>query len=46
MIFGMLDELVLSWVLGRAPKKFDIVRAADWIISLVTIGLEQRKEPA
>jgi len=57
MIFGMLDELALAWVLARTPsiaggapgtrpKKFDIVRAADWIISLVTSGLEQPKEPA
>jgi TetR/AcrR family fatty acid metabolism transcriptional regulator len=43
MIFGMLDELALAWVLAKAPfgggtrpKKFDIVRAADWVMSLVT----------
>ncbi len=60
MIFGVLDELVLAWVLGRRlsapsigggapgtrPKKFDIVRAADWIITLVTTGLEKQKENA
>jgi TetR/AcrR family fatty acid metabolism transcriptional regulator len=57
MIFGVLDELALVWVLGRTPsigggtpgtrpKKFDIVRAADWIITLVTTGLEHPKEPA
>src|SRR5262249_3884517 len=59
MIFGVLDELALAWVLGRRsqaaaggsgpgtrPKKFDLVRAADWIITLVTTGLEQPKEPA
>jgi TetR/AcrR family fatty acid metabolism transcriptional regulator len=50
MIFGMLDELALAWVLARQPsistgtpgtrpKKFDIVRAADWVVSLVTNGL-------
>lgn len=49
MIFGMLDELALAWVLakqpfvsggaGARPKKFDIVRAADWVITLVTRGL-------
>jgi len=46
MIFGMLDELALAWVLAKAPlgggtrpKKFDIVRAADWIIQLVESGL-------
>lgn len=55
MIFGLLDELSLAWVLSRAPsisggspgtrpKKFDIVRAADWIISLVETGLV--KKPA
>jgi hypothetical protein len=53
----MLDELALAWVLTRAPsiggstpgtrpKKFDIVRAADWIITLVTTGLEKKKESA
>ena len=48
MIFGMLDELALAWVLsingpaaGTRPKKFDIVRAADWIITLVTTGLKK-----
>ncbi len=42
MIFGMLDELALAWVLAKAPfgggtrpKKFDIVRAADWVMSFV-----------
>ena len=54
MIFGVLDELALAWVLakqpfdggaaGARPKKFDIVRAADWVITLVTIGLEKHKE--
>ena len=62
MIFGMLDELALAWVLakqpfgapkierggftpprgaGARPKKFDIVRAADWVIALVSRGLNQ-----
>lgn len=55
MIFGLLDELALAWVLARTPsiggaspgtrpKKFDIVRAADWIISLVETGLVNKKE--
>jgi TetR/AcrR family fatty acid metabolism transcriptional regulator len=50
MIFGMLDELALAWVLARQPlrastiatpspgtkpKKFDIVRAADWVVAFV-----------
>lgn len=50
MIFGMLDELALAWVLARQPsisgatpgtrpKKFDIVRAADWVVALVFSGL-------
>src|SRR5687768_4280551 len=52
MIFGMLDELSLAWVLARQPsissgtpgarpKKFDIVRAADWVVALVTSGLDR-----
>ena len=59
MIFGMLDELALAWVLARQPikqssisvttpgtrpKKFDIVRAADWVVALVFQGLERTKE--
>ncbi|HWO25439.1 MAG TPA: TetR/AcrR family transcriptional regulator [Kofleriaceae bacterium] len=52
MIFGMLDELSLAWVLARQPisavppgarpKKFDIVRAADWVVALVTSGIARR----
>src|SRR3954471_4491984 len=52
MIFGMVDELALAWVLARQPsisggqpgtrpKKFDIVRAADWVVALVTNGMRQ-----
>jgi TetR/AcrR family fatty acid metabolism transcriptional regulator len=55
MIFGALDELALAWVLARAPaisgtasgtrpKKFDIVRAADWAVALVTGGLEAKEK--
>jgi TetR/AcrR family fatty acid metabolism transcriptional regulator len=53
MIFGVLDELALAWVLtrtpipgsapGTRPKKFDIVRAADWIVALVTSGLSTKE---
>ena len=52
MIFGMLDEMALAWLLGRAPRRrdrgkpavanFDIARAADWVGALVTNGLERR----
>jgi TetR/AcrR family transcriptional regulator, fatty acid metabolism regulator protein len=64
MIFGILDEVALAWVLARQPlrssagsaaisgaasgtrpKKFDIVRAADWVVALVTGGLEQPHKP-
>lgn len=59
MIFGILDELALAWVLakqpmkssaisgtasGARPKKFDIVRAADWVVALVTNGLDLKKK--
>ncbi|MBA3396048.1 MAG: TetR/AcrR family transcriptional regulator [Deltaproteobacteria bacterium] len=64
MIFGMLDELALAWVLakqplptaatseaaisakapGTRPKKFDIVRAADWVVALVMTGLDRSKK--
>jgi TetR/AcrR family fatty acid metabolism transcriptional regulator len=50
MIFGILDELVIAWVLAKAPlgggtrpKKFDIVRAADWVIKLVETGLTAKE---
>ena len=50
MIFGMLDELALAWVLAKAPlgggtrpKKFDIVRAVDWVIQLVERGLQAKE---
>ncbi len=54
MIFGMLDELALAWVLARSPtipagapghrpKKFDIVRAADWAIALITSGISMKE---
>lgn len=50
MIFGMLDEIALAWVLAKAPlgggtrpKKFDIVRAADWVIKLVETGLQAKE---
>jgi hypothetical protein len=56
MIFGILDELALAWVLARTPinggspgtrpKKFDIVRAADWIVALVSSGLVPEKSSA
>lgn len=52
MIFGVLDELATAWLLSRdvgspgraAPrgKKFDIVRAADWVGELVIHGLSRR----
>lgn len=55
MIFGILDEIALVWLLARMParpptngaagaprhKKFDIVHAADWVVALVTTGLER-----
>ena len=50
MIFGVLDEIVIAWVLAKAPfgggtrpKKFDIVRAADWVIKLVETGLAAKE---
>ena len=65
MIFGIVDELALAWVLakqplrgaapaasagiagpapGTRPKKFDIVRAADWVVALVLHGLDRGLE--
>jgi TetR/AcrR family fatty acid metabolism transcriptional regulator len=50
MVFGILDEVVIAWVLAKAPfgggtrpKKFDIVRAADWVIKLVETGLQDKE---
>ena len=54
MIFGLLDELATAWLLsrdasssgrgGQRGKKFDIVRAADWVGELVTHGLSRRSD--
>jgi len=56
MIFGILDELALAWLLASdkadpvdavagSPKgkKFDIVRAAEWVGAFITHGLEPRR---
>jgi TetR/AcrR family fatty acid metabolism transcriptional regulator len=43
MIFGIIDELALAWLLGRG-EKFDIVRAADWIGAMTMRGLKPRSE--
>jgi len=42
IIFGALDELARSWLLGGG-QKFDIVRAADWVVSMTLSGLVQQK---
>lgn len=42
MIFGILDELALAWLLGRG-EKFDIVRATEWVAQLTLTGLEPRR---
>lgn len=41
MIFGIIDELALAWLLGRG-ENFDIARAADWVGALVLNGLRPR----
>ena len=41
MIFGILDELALAWLLGRG-ENFDIERAADWVVRLVMNGLTRQ----
>lgn len=45
MIFGILDELALAWLLGRG-ENFDIERAADWVVTLVMNGLVSRSAAA
>ena len=55
MIFGVLDALALAWVLARTqiaagasgtrPKKFDIVRGAEWVVALATNGLANKESP-
>ncbi|MCG8423203.1 MAG: TetR family transcriptional regulator [Proteobacteria bacterium] len=41
MIFGIIDELALAWLLGGG-ENFDIVRAADWVGAFVMNGLHSR----
>lgn len=43
MIFGIVDELALAWLLGRG-ENFDIAVAADWVGMLVLDGLKPRGE--
>jgi len=43
MLFGVVDELALAWLLGRG-EKFDIVRAADWVGAITLRGLERRSD--
>ena len=43
MLFGIIDELALAWLLGRG-ENFDIVRAADWVGALVMNGLRCRDQ--
>ena len=43
MIFGIIDEFALAWLLGRG-ENFDIVRAADWVGALVMNGLRSHSE--
>ena len=43
MLFGILDELALAWLLGGG-EKFDIVRAADWVGAVFLRGLERRSD--
>ena len=40
---GELDAAIPGPAPGTRPKKFDIVRAADWVVAMVTGGLEQRQ---
>lgn len=42
MIFGIVDELALAWLLGRGDK-FDMERAAAWVCALVLNGLKYRE---
>lgn len=43
MIFGIIDELALAWLLGRG-EHFDLLAAADWVGMLVLDGLKPRAE--
>lgn len=41
MIFGILDELALAWLLGRG-EQFELVAGADWAATMVMDGLKPR----
>ena len=43
MIFGIIDELALAWLLGGG-EKFDIVRAVDWVGAMTLRGLHTRSD--
>ena len=42
MVFGILDELALAWLLARG-ENFDIERGAEWVVTLVMNGLTARE---
>lgn len=42
MIFGIVDELALAWLLGGRGEKFDMERATAWVSVLVLNGLKHR----
>lgn len=41
-IFGIIDELALTWLLS-GKGKFDIDRAGDWVAAIILRGLKRRK---
>jgi TetR/AcrR family fatty acid metabolism transcriptional regulator len=40
-LFGLMDELALMWVTGRADR-LDIRKLADWASTMVLEGLVER----
>ncbi len=46
MIFGIVDELAVAWLLSETPHKFDIAQSTDWILRLVTHGLQNKLSPS
>jgi TetR/AcrR family fatty acid metabolism transcriptional regulator len=44
MIFGIIDELALAWLLGGRGENLDLTQAAEWVGMLVLQGLKPRAE--
>ncbi len=41
MVFGIIDEMALAWLLGRG-ESFDVDAVSDWVVTMLVDGLRPR----